>query len=355
MKNSLTKDCGPKNMDHGLLPSNRRPLPPGYEQFGIRRSSFAGWAAFSLIEILVTIALLTFIILGLFAMFNQTQRAFTSSMTQSDVLEAGRAATDMLARDLERTIPSDRNAVNFYTQIPTFVPLTQSLPGAVPPAKITRTNFLQDCFVLTRSNQTWIGVGYCVRSADAAGRLWPAETANGSGQLGVGSLYRFTASTNVLDNNGLPSDPGQLYTAFQRALANNPLPISNRVCDGVVHFFLRASAPNGFPIFSDGSSTNALFRTNAANFGYGFFKPAFVHPNPSCPDRLDLLRSWSNAVPAYLEFEFGLIESRTLARYNSIGDRAARLAYLQREEISTRVHLFRQRIPVRNVDPAAFP
>ena len=141
MKNSLTKDCGPKNMDHGLLPSNRRPLPPGYEQFGIRRSSFAGWAAFSLIEILVTIALLTFIILGLFAMFNQTQRAFTSSMTQSDVLEAGRAATDMLARDLERTIPSDRNAVNFYTQIPTFVPLTQSLPGAVPPAKIADLPF----------------------------------------------------------------------------------------------------------------------------------------------------------------------------------------------------------------------
>ena len=38
-------------------------------------------AAFSLIEIMITSALLSFIVLGLLAMFNQTQRAFRSGMT----------------------------------------------------------------------------------------------------------------------------------------------------------------------------------------------------------------------------------------------------------------------------------
>ena len=32
----------------------------------------------------------------------------------------------------------------------------------------------------------------------------------------------------------------------------------------------------------------------------------------------------------------------------------ARLAYLQREETSSRVHLLRQRIPIRNVDPLPY-
>ena len=353
MKNSLTKDCGPKNMDHGLLPSNRRPLPPRYEQFGIRRSSFAGWAAFSLIEILVTIALLTFIILGLFAMFNQTQRAFTSSMTQSDVLEAGRAATDMLARDLERTTPSyARFATNFYAQMSGSTPLTQSLPGATPPAKITRTNFLEDCFMLARSNQTWIGIGYCVRSADAQGRLWPAEAA--PGQAGVGSLYRFTATLPVLYNgvagdprNGLPQNPGVLCSNFLYAARPGFAVISNRVADGVIHFRLRAFDTNGWLItHGSPSMRNTDIRTNSLSASV-------------LPGEVWFYSFYSNAVPAYVDMEFGLLESRTLARYNSIAPAAisptARLAYLQREEISTRVHLFRQRIPVRNVDPAAFP
>ena len=69
--------------------------------------------------------------------------------------------------------------------------------------------------MLLRQNQTWIGIGYCVRTNDATGRLWLPEC--GPGQLGVGSLYRFVASTNVIQNNGLRSDPTQLLAAFSSA------------------------------------------------------------------------------------------------------------------------------------------
>jgi hypothetical protein len=62
----------------------------------------------------------------------------------------------------------------------------------------------------------------------------------------------------------------------------------------------------------------------------------------------------SNAVPAAVELELGLLEQYAWDRYNSIGNAAARRAYLQREEITSRVHLFRQRVSVRNVDPSAY-
>jgi hypothetical protein len=55
-----------------------------------------------------------------------------------------------------------------------------------------------------------------------------------------------------------------------------------------------------------------------------------------------------------VELQLGILEQPSFERYNSIGAAPARLAYLQREEISGRVHLFRQRIPIRNVDPSAY-
>ena len=70
-------------------------------------------SAFSLIEIMVTVALLSFIVLGLLAMFTQTKRAFTSSMTQTDVMESGRAVIEMIARELEQLTPGHVNNGNY--------------------------------------------------------------------------------------------------------------------------------------------------------------------------------------------------------------------------------------------------
>ena len=70
--------------------------------------------------------------------------------------------------------------------------------------------------MLLRQNQTWIGIGYCVRVSDANGALYLPEC--GPGQMGVGSLYRFSASTNVIQNNGLPSDPSQLLCSLHQCL-----------------------------------------------------------------------------------------------------------------------------------------
>jgi hypothetical protein len=317
--------------------------------------------AFTLLEILVAVALLSFIVLGLFAMFNQTQRAFRNSMTQSDILEAGRAVTEMIPRDLEQIAPSMRNALNFYTAVlPAVQPLTQKLPGAIAPNTLVRTNYLEDVFLLLRDNQTWVGIGYCVRTNDANGRLWLPEAS--AGQLGAGTLYRFTATLPYLQTAkdprpGLAQDPNQLYYAFRSACNSGSaasLNISNRICDGVVHFHFRCFATNGFALFSDSLRTNACFRTNGYPNGWTVVRQSQASFSSICPDNLSALLLWSNAVPAAVEMELGLLEQYALERYNSIGSATARLNYLQREETSTRVHLFRQRIPIRNVDPSAY-
>jgi hypothetical protein len=291
-------------------------------------------------------------VIGLFAMFNQTQRAFRLGMTQSDILEAGRAVTEMIPRELEQAAPSRLNAVNFAAvMIANSTPLTQSLPGT----KLGRLNQLEDFFVLLRQNQTWIGIGYCVRTSDSAGRLFPPEAS--PGQLGAGTLYRFAAVTNTIKSDGLPSDPSQLYVDFRNACAPGSAVISNRICDGVVHFRLRAFATNGFPLFGDSldlANTNACFRTNALTSGYHIVRQTQAVQNLAFPDNWSSLKFASNAIPAAVELELGLLEQSAWDRYNSIGNDAARLAYLQREDISSRVHLFRQRIPIRNVDPLPY-
>jgi len=297
-------------------------------------------------------------------MFSQTQRAFRLSMTQADILEAGRAVTEMIPRELEQTVPSSRNAVNFaVAMIPNsapLAPLTQSLPGTT----LKRTNLLQDCFLLLRQNQSWIGIGYCVRINDpTTGRLNLPEVS--PGQLGAGSLYRFAATLPVLYNsanasdprNGLPQDPSALYVAFRNACvpgSADSLLISNRICDGVVHFRLRAFATNGFPLFSDAFQTNACFRTNSLTPGYSLVRQTLAVPSLAFPDNWSGLYFASNAVPATVEMELGLLEQYAWERYNSIGNSAARLAYLQRDDTSSRVHLLRQRIPIRNVDPLPY-
>jgi hypothetical protein len=54
-----------------------------------------------------------------------------------------------------------------------------------------------------------------------------------------------------------------------------------------------------------------------------------------------------------VEFELGILEGRVMERAKSIPDLVARRQYL--EDQAARVHLFRMRVPVRNVDPTAYP
>jgi hypothetical protein len=319
--------------------------------------------AFSLIEIMVTIALLSFIVLGLLAMFNQTQKAFRSSMTQVDVLEAGRAVTDMIARDMEQMVASqmpDFNGTNGFGCTNFFAELTpmmtqgvlQGLPGTVGVGgQECRKNVFYDVFVMAKQNLDYMGIGYHVQPDN--------------GSTIVGTLYRFM--TNRPKSSLLGPGAAGLSLEFRQA-TNPPVgapagsaPRMSRIADGVVHFSIRAFDTNGFPFTYIGTTPNfGMFRTNGyiqstgIGSGYAVMRNSRVTvPYTSLPDRYNYY-FFSNAVPAYLELEVGFLEPHLLDRLKGIGNAnpAAQYAYLSNHVAN--VHLFRRRIPIRNVDFLAY-
>jgi len=292
--------------------------------------------AFSLIELMVAVSLMTFIVLGLVVMFAQTQKAFMASITQTDVLEAGRIQTDMMVRELSQIAPSGRAFTTnlFAESSPLFSqPLLQGLPGTtyrgIPGTQDQRTNVVQKIFFLSLYNQDWYGIGYQVIP----------DYAN----AGVGTLYRF--ATNHINSTA---------TNLSGEFRNAPLSSLNRISDGVVHLRLRAFATNGYPIIWDGVRTNGVFRTNAYVTGALRVKNTYANNRlPGVADAVDCYLM-SNSLPAYLELEVGILEQQIFERFKAIGNAnpQAQRRYLSNHV--AQVHIFRQRIPVRTVDSSAY-
>jgi len=276
--------------------------------------------------------LLSFIILGLLMMFNQTQKAFRLSITQADVLEQGRATLDLMSREVEQIAPSQYpdwlakggvwyRATNFFTQMtvdtnyPSYVsPLVQPLLGTPP---TNRINQVQQFFFLTKLNQDWIGTGYLVRP-DARG-------------ASVGTLYRYSVTN-------LRSTPITSAEVIARAFTNpNPNVVVSRIAEGVVHFRARAFDTNG-----------VLIPTTAGWYGASkniWAQGDLVEPQVSC-------YFVSNAVPAYVELELGILEAQILKKSKSIPNPIGQSNFLSR--YAAEEHIFRQRIPIRNVDTTAY-
>jgi hypothetical protein len=301
-----------------------------------------------LIEIMVTVGLLSFIILGLLAMFQQTQRAFRSSMTQTDVLEAGRSVVEMIRGEIEQAAPTHYQGrsdlgVNFFTEISTNYssPLIQELPGLNLPRPF-RTNIVHRFFFLTRQNQDWIGTGYQVLFDDQNGY--------------VGTLYRFSMT------NPFRGGP---FVLADNPMANNNRIWTNiagmsRIMDGVVHLRVRSFAANGFPIYGDGYSPNVYFRTNTFYTDFKVVRDARAYQGPPAPmsDGFAGCYFYRDSMPASVELELGILEPRVNQRYRAMPTFPAAAAQSGTRYLAghaAQVHVFRQRIPLRNADLSVYP
>jgi len=279
--------------------------------------------AFSLLEVLVVVSLLSLIVLALMAVFNSTQRAFRASVTQTDVLEGGRATMEMMAADLRAMAASGgtgNGAVNFSVSnnASYFQPLVQSLPGSTA----SRSSLLQQVFILNHENTKWWGVGYAValNSSD-----------------GLYSLYRlqYPASPGTADPSTIFTD-ATVQNFFQNP-TNGDSHISH-ILDGVVHFAVRAHDTSGIWITNGYSfwPTNALRQTLFSVLQGG--EVGFV--------------MHSNDLPASAELELGVLEDHTLQHAESLPTTALQTQYLS--DKSGAVHLFHQRVSIPNVDPTAY-
>jgi len=263
-------------------------------------------------------------------MFNQTRRAFTSSLAQVDVLEAARGAADLITRDVEQMAPA------YYSNVPNFYVLSSSSYGQTSGLLVSQlanptdlwTNISQELLFLTPSppnNGQWTAIGYRLQSGDESNS--------------VGSLYRYYLSGLTGTNNvsGSPSN----FASFRGNFITNAPSLANvtnfnRIIDGVTYFRVLAYKTNGVLITN--ANTGTIYATNGIynRFDYDYY---FT----------------SNAVPAYVEVELGLLETAALEKYRSYGPgTVAANNYLTSHPGV--VHIFRQRIPIRDVDPAtAFP
>lgn len=312
-----------------------KPLPAisSFRATGSRRDPLA----FSLIEVLVVTGLLSIIIIGLVMMFAQTQRAYKLGTTQVDVLEGGRMATDLITRDLQQIAATPYNTTNFFlatlATVPStgdrYDPLAQTLPGSAN----LRTNLLQETFFLTRENQNWTAVGYFVRTNETGPTLgFPG----GSG----GSLYRFE---NNYTDSVLRRFPLQPWYDFVAAAVQTNR--ASRVLEGVVHFKLRTFTPSGMRIVNS-NYPNTFYPGVWARLPIG--AAAADYPFGETPN----LYFTSNAIPASVEVELGILEAREIERARAITSPTARAKYLADQ--AGKVHLFRWRVPLRNVDSTVY-
>jgi prepilin-type N-terminal cleavage/methylation domain-containing protein len=337
------------------IPGNSEPMtsrPGGALEFDLKfkiQHSKLPNRAFTLVEILVVLALLSLIVFALMAVFSGTQRAFRASLTQTDTLEGGRAVMDLIASDLESMTASGgfSNAVivksagnknnlnvncpvNFSCNLKLFPlyppsPLSQPLLGS--PSSVQRTNILEDVFILSKGNvngvSSWIGTGYSVTTNLANGTLYP--------------LYRFYMTTNAASGS-----VGQfaLYTNFVAFQYTNSARWSH-LMDGVVNLTLRPYDTNGVWMtngyYAYNSGVPVIPVRNVFFIGSGLGET-------SC-------NFFSNTLPVSVGIVLGTIEDRVLQHAEGLGG-INQSNYLANS--AGQVHLFTRRVWIRNLDPAAY-
>jgi hypothetical protein len=150
------------------------------------------------------------------------------------------------------------------------------------------------------------------------------------------ALYRFYSKTNI------QSDPSGLFIAFQNAIYSGQWAGMSHLMDGVVDLTVRAYNSDGYAMTSlyqfDGSqwvtNQNVWFATQPFYGETGFVM-------------------FSNALPAAVQIEMGVLEDRALQRAESLNASAqAQKSYL--EGSAGQVHVFRQRVSIPNADPSVY-
>lgn len=303
--------------------------------------------AFTVVELMVAVSLMTVIVLALFGMFRQTQRALQGNVTQLDVLESGRAALELMVREVQEAVPAGLEAqVNFKVELNR--PGTLGA-GAAPmffrqPLLQTnvhfQTNVLQEVFFLTKRAKEWTAVGYRVVATNGP----------------VGVLYRFAYTTNAAV---LPFAANNLSLLFHNTVYTNRN-FFTPVADGVLHLRVQTADRIGRPLNlpsidfyyppaqrvslnEQGLPSRALWLATSNSYPYDTVVRQW-RDGANLPFAEDA-RFLSNAVPAYVDLELGVLEPQTLEQYRAFQvNPALATNFLARQ--AAKVHLFRQRIPI---------
>jgi prepilin-type N-terminal cleavage/methylation domain-containing protein len=333
--------------------------------------------AFTVIELMLAVAILGIIVFALYSVFNQTQRALRRSEAATDVGQRARALSEIIALEIEQAqatrsfyltnISGSRVSVKEVNMLggierdppQTFV-MTSSDPYILP-----RTNFIHSIFFYNNRTNAWQGIGYRV-----------VFFTNG-----VGSLQRF--ETNIFGHRPYLNLGNFNFLATELTTNTTSTNLFRTIADGVVHLTFIPYDHNGNRLGWDTGNhlaakygTENYYDTNHYYVTRMRFAPtdAVNTADPAKSDTTDtnlatvILREgipvpaypntpnvqyttrfqfFSNSLPAYIEMEFGMLEPETLSQYYTmLDDKNPNAAKFLQRQIA-KVHLFRQRIPIR--------
>lgn len=276
-------------------------------------------AGLTILEMLVSTAMLSFIVLGLTAMLIQTQKAFKTGIKQNTVTDSGRTIVDMITSDLRQMSDSQNtnqfvqgdvysNAnFNFYWEAPN-IGITNYLNGYA-----IRTNELDEFFILEHTNTTWVGVGYAVSN-------YPG--------VAVGSLYRYETNWTSL----APTFTNDLFSAFLTNITGSNFSTNywHKIADGVIDLRIQ-------PFDQNGNINEYAYVTNATGsyyYGYPIY-PTF-----------EITNSVTNILPYSVELEFGILEPDTLVQARALAGNSIALTGFLSSNAAPNMEIFRQRITI---------
>jgi hypothetical protein len=256
-------------------------------------------SALTILEMLVSTAMLSFIVLGLTAVFVQTQRAFKTGIKASTVTDAGRTIMDMIGSDMRQMSDAGNPGVtNLYWS------WTSNSLQYMDNNILFRTNQLDAIYILQHTNTTWLGVGYAVLNVIP----------------GVGTLYRYQTNLNApyINTNDLIL-PFLNSVTLQRFTNQN---YWHRVADGVINLKLRTFDQNGNEPWVESTY-------------YGDYAPNGEISYP-----------FSNTLPTAVDVELAILEPDALARARSLSGAPVALNNFMQTNALTMMEVFRQRISI---------
>lgn len=336
--------------------------------------TMASRTGFTVIELLVAVSVLSIIVYVLFSIFNQTQKALRGNLAQVDVLESGRAAMELLIREvyemsptpaplvsdtelLGRSFPYQINFMSYLgprnAKSPQGIPFPPQPNQAVFPREpfppliqelltppLVRVNSIQEMFFMTHQQRTWKGVGYRVlpdhtRTNDAS---WKERE--------VRSLYRFESQAREFDVTTSTRNPGWNFLRAVPTPENDPTNFF-KIADGVVHFRATPLDFKGRPYHYQMRRTNAP-APHGVPTNLFLLEPLYssnVYVLKDARETDTATAFVMDALPSYVDVELGILEPKVVDQYYSIPDLEQGRKFLEKQ--AGKVHLFRKRIPIR--------
>lgn len=170
--------------------------------------------AFSLLEMMIAVGMLTIVVFALYSMFDQTQKALRQSLNQAELSEGGRAALDLVVRSVERAAsPQVRDALHLVIKPADATGYELVFQGDGQQASRTQPlRFDELFFTYPVPGNLWHVAGLFV-GPDGAGPVSTGTT------VGLATLYLIdealpnTNLVRILDEQlgtGIGSDPAQV-------------------------------------------------------------------------------------------------------------------------------------------------